>query len=86
MFFLSCIFYAFVCVCLHVPCGHLLERADLLAFVSGVFLLVCYFLIGILGQVWYLIVSIPDRCTLTYFYRVVVICVTKCFLHYSIFH
>ena len=23
--------------------------------------------IGILGQVWYLIVSIPDRCTLTYF-------------------
>ena len=24
-------------------------------------------LIGILGQVWYLIVSIPDRCTLTYF-------------------
>ena len=25
-------------------------------------------LIGILGQVWYLIVSIPDLCTLTYFY------------------
>ena len=25
------------------------------------------FVIGILGQVWYLIVSIPDRCTLTYF-------------------
>ena len=23
--------------------------------------------IGILGQVWYLIVSIPDPCTLTYF-------------------
>ena len=23
--------------------------------------------IGILGQVWYLIVSIPDLCTLTYF-------------------
>ena len=22
---------------------------------------------GMLGQVWYLIVSIPDRCTLTYF-------------------
>ena len=22
---------------------------------------------GILGQVWYLIVSIPDLCTLTYF-------------------
>ena len=27
------------------------------------------FPIGILGQVWYLIVSIPDLCTLTYFYR-----------------
>ena len=26
------------------------------------------FPIGILGQVWYLIVSIPDLCTLTYFY------------------
>ena len=24
---------------------------------------------GILGQVWYLIVSIPDLCTLTYFAR-----------------
>ena len=31
-------------------------------------LTVCfYFPIGILGQVWYLIVSIPDLCTLTYF-------------------
>ena len=27
----------------------------------------CYFPIGILGQVWYLIISIPDLCTLTYF-------------------
>ena len=26
----------------------------------------CHFPIGILGQVWYLIVSIPDLCTLTY--------------------
>ena len=26
-----------------------------------------YFSIGILGQVWYLIVSIPDLCTLSYF-------------------
>ena len=25
--------------------------------------------LGILGQVWYLIVSIPDLCTLTYFYN-----------------
>ena len=27
------------------------------------------FPIGILGQVWYLIVSIPDFCTLTYFFK-----------------
>ena len=29
----------------------------------------CHFPIGILGQVWYLIVSIPDLCNLTYFYK-----------------
>ena len=28
-----------------------------------------HFPIGILGQVWYLIVSIPDLCTLTYFHN-----------------
>ena len=44
------------------------ERAGLLALVCGVSLLVCHFPIGILGQVWYLIASIPDLCTLTYFY------------------
>ena len=32
---------------------------------------VCHFPIGILGQVWYLIVSIPDLCTLTYFTYIV---------------
>ena len=42
------------------------ERADLLALVCGVWLWVCHFPIVILGQVWYLIVSIPDLCTLTY--------------------
>ena len=35
-FFLSCVYYAFVRVCLFVPCGRLLERADLLALVCGV--------------------------------------------------
>ena len=35
----------------------------------GVQLWVCHFPIGILGHVWYLIVSIPDLCTLTYFYK-----------------
>ena len=42
------------------------EKAGLLAVVCGVLLWVCHFPVGILGQVWYLIVSIPD--TLTYFY------------------
>ena len=34
---------------------------------TQVTLCVCYFPIGILGQVWYLIISIPDLCTLSYF-------------------
>ena len=49
--------------CLVVTCW---ERADLLAL--GKFK-VCYILIGLLGQVWYLIVSIPDLCPLSYFER-----------------
>ena len=57
--------YLSVHMCLVVTCW---ERADLLALVCGVLLWVCYFPIRILGQVWYLIVSIPDLCTLTYFY------------------
>ena len=38
VFFLSCVCNAFVCVCLYVPCDHLLgkERTDLLALVCGV--------------------------------------------------
>ena len=51
-------------MCFVVTCW---EKADLLALVCGVLLWVCHFPIGILGQVWYLIVSIPDLCTLTYF-------------------
>ena len=42
------------------------ERADLLALVCGAYCEFCHFPIGILGQVWYLIVWIPDLCTLTY--------------------
>ena len=38
VFFLSCVWYAFVRVCLYVPCGHMLERADLLALVCVVLL------------------------------------------------
>ena len=35
--------------------------------ISWLSFVVSNFPIGILGQVWYLIVSIPDLCTLTYF-------------------
>ena len=42
------------------------KRAYLLALVCGVLLCVCHFPIDILGQVLYLIVSIPNLCTLTY--------------------
>ena len=69
MFFLFCLVFAMslcasVYMCFVVTCW---EKADLLALVSGVSLWVCHFPIGILGQVWYLIVSIPDLCTLIYF-------------------
>ena len=69
VFVLSSVCYVFVRVCLYkcmcfvVTCW---ERADLLALVCGVNCEFCHFPIGILGQVWYLIVSIPDLCTLTY--------------------
>ena len=56
--------YASVYMSLVVTCW---VRADLLALVRGVLLCVCHFPIGILGQVWYLILSIPALCTLTYF-------------------
>ena len=67
MFVLYCVCYAFVRVCLYVPCDHLLGKgwpccSRLLCLTVSL-----SFSIGILGQVWYLIVSIPDLCTLAYF-------------------
>ena len=44
-----------------------LERADLLALVGDVYCIFVTFTCGILGQVWYLIVSFPDLCRLSYF-------------------
>ena len=67
-FVLSCVCYVFVRVCLYVLCGHLLGKGWPLGSRLWCLLWVCHFLIGILGQVWYLIVSILDLCTLTYFY------------------
>ena len=45
------------------------ERADLLALFCVMFSCVFVtFPCGVLGQLWYLIVSLPDFCTLTYFF------------------
>ena len=59
--FLSCVCHAFASVhcCLVVTCW---ERADLMSLVFGVKLCFVTFPCGILGEVWYLIVSIPDLC------------------------
>ena len=57
----------FVRVCLYVLSGHLLGKGWPLGSCLWCLLWVCHFPIGILGQVWYLIVSTPDLCNLTYF-------------------
>ena len=67
VFVLSCVCYVFVRVCLYVLCGHLLGKGWPLDSRLWCLLWVCHFPIGILGQVWYLIVLIPSLCTLTYF-------------------
>ena len=67
VFVLSCVCYVFVSVCLYVLWGNLLGKGWSLGSRLWCLLWVCHFPIGILGQVWYLIVSIPDLCTLTYF-------------------
>ena len=41
---------------------------DLLALVGDIYCIFVTFLYGILGQVWYLIVSFPDLCRLSYFH------------------
>ena len=51
-------------LCLMVTCW---ERADLMALVGDVYCIVVTFPCGILGQAWYLIVSFPDLCRLSYF-------------------
>ena len=65
----SCVCHAFASVhcCRVVTCW---ERADLLALACGVLLCFVTFPCCILGQVWYLIVSIPDICRLSYIYNI----------------
>ena len=67
MLFLSCFVMlscTSVCCCLEFTCW---KRDDLLALVCDVLLGRCHFPFGIMGQVWCLIVSIPDLCPLSYF-------------------
>ena len=66
VFFLSCVCYVFLSICLYVLCGHLLGKGWPLD--SGLWCLTLSLSLShwYLGQVWYLIVSIPDLCTLTY--------------------
>ena len=66
MFFVSCVSHAFLSVhcCLVVTCW---QKADLLALVCDVYCIFVTFPCGILGQVWYQIVSFPDLCHLFYF-------------------
>ena len=65
MLFMSCVCHAFASVhcCLVVTCW---ERADLLALVFDVYCDFVTFPFGIVGQVWYSIVLIPDHCCLSY--------------------
>ena len=61
-----------MCVCVCVLCAFASvhccwERAGLLALVGDVYCIFVTFQCGILGQVWYLIVSFPDLCRLSYF-------------------
>ena len=70
---LSCLFIA----ALWSPAGW--ERANLLAFLyMRCFLVFVTFPCGVLGQVWYLIVLIPDLCFLTYFDYNLFSCVVFC--------
>ena len=82
MLFVSCVSHAFASVhfCLVATC---LERADLLALVGDVHCVFVTFQCGILGQAWYLIVSISDLCHLSYFYMTIIACdVNICYLQY----
>ena len=62
---MSCVSHAFVSVhcCLVVTCW---ERTDLLALNGDVYCIFVTCPCGILGQVWFLIVSFPDLCLLCY--------------------
>ena len=61
--FVSCVSHAFASV------SHLLEMAVLLARVGDVYCIFVTFPCGILGRVWYSIVSFPHLCRISYFIK-----------------
>ena len=64
--YISCLSYYLVCSLLHY--GHLLGKDKALgSLVCHTFLCFVTFPCGVLGQVLYLIVSIPDLCLLHFF-------------------
>ena len=63
-----CLSLSYCRVCSLQPCGQLLGKSWPLGSLSVMFS--CVFVTfphGVLGQVWYLIISIPDLCLLPYF-------------------
>ena len=70
LLWINCVLcFSCFCVCSLLPCGHLLERADLLGFVGAVYCIFVTFSRGILGQVLNLIVLFPDLCLRSYFHN-----------------
>ena len=62
-------YFVFGFAILSCLCGHLLGKGCLLGSpVCDVFLCFVTFPYGILGQVWYLILTIPNICLLPYLY------------------
>ena len=61
---MPCVCHAFASV---LCCLVIKEKADLLALVCDVYCGFVTFTFGIPGQVWFLTVSIPDPCCLSYF-------------------
>ena len=74
LLWIICVIY--VCVCNAFASVHCClvvtwcKRADLLALVCDVHCDCVTFQLSILGQVWFLIVSIPDHCCLSYFHLI----------------
>ena len=62
-----CVIYVLSLACIAALWSPERKRADFLTLVCDVYCDFVTFPCGILGQVWYLIVSFPDHCCLSYF-------------------